>query len=171
LLEPDSVWPNQAFAAHADCDRVVVVHVDPTEQPRRLVDRIRVHSSEFERFGAKLRTVILSCAGNDPASCDRRAELVGALLTLIEPERGKIVLESDPREGLTTKDLIASVGQSLDNLGGRSIAFLANDEGSTRESTRRGSGTYSIERDIPHDADRYRSAGDEHRERRASEVR
>jgi hypothetical protein len=171
LLEPGSGWPNQAFAANADCDRVVVMNIDPAEHAWRLVDRIRSHSAEFERSGAKLRTVILSCAGNDPVVRAGRADLVDALSTLIDADEGKIVLESDPRAGLTTEELILSVGRCLDNLDGRSIAFLANDDSVFPQSTRHGSGMYAIEHDTLHDTDPYELLGEVEPERRASGVR
>jgi len=111
------------------------------------VERIVTHSSEFEHSGARLRTVILACAGSDGDTNGRRLALARALLPLLKSGEGRLVLTSDPALGPSTLALMGLVGNLLSELDGRSIAFLANDQSviSPARTPRKDSGVFLVD--------------------------
>jgi hypothetical protein len=142
VLEPESNWPAEAFAAAGDCDRVVVIHADPTLSVACVAERIITHCSQFERSGAMLRSIILACAGCDSKSYERRLALVRALLPLLTFGEGQFVLTNDPDSGPSNQAVMELVGTLLSELQGRSITFLANGRQVPTPATRKDSGIY-----------------------------
>ena len=112
VLEPGSIWPARAFAENADCDRVVIMHADPNLCTSRLIERIVAQSSEFERPGSKLRSVILACAGFDGASNARRLQLLSALLPLLTSGESRLVLTTAPNRK-TSNDALLELAETL----------------------------------------------------------
>jgi hypothetical protein len=147
LMEPDSCWPVRAFASDPDRDPVVVVYLGRNDESRRLARRIRACCAEFERDNIRLRSVIIACSGTDRRCYEQRAKLVRALLPLLDPGSGRIALECAPGTGRTTHDLITSVDAAFDELGGRTMAFFADDERVTERAhiKRQDSGVYTID--------------------------
>ena len=142
VLEPESPWPTKAFAANADCECVVILPVDPSLSISHLVERIATRSAQFERVGAKLRTVILACAGCDRKRNDRRLLLVRALLPLLPFREGRLVLTSNPNKGPTTDELFELAGALLSELQQRSITLFANDWEVVTPTPRKQSGVF-----------------------------
>jgi hypothetical protein len=128
FLEPRSGWPTRAFAKNADCDQVVVMHLDPDDDGPSLVARMAAHASEFARSGTRLRTLIVACSNTDDKANERRAMLVRSLAPLLSDEDGRIVLSTEPHSELTLLDLIRSVAPVMGELGGRSITFSVPDD-------------------------------------------
>lgn len=149
MLEPESSWPAEAFAATADCDRIVILHADPNASTSRLAERIAIQVAEFERQGSKLRSIILACERFDQVSNARRLQLVKALLSLLTSGEGRLVLATSRSEetvGAALQELAQSVASELQE---RSIVFVANDR-EVRTSTRPArmdSGVFSIRLD------------------------
>jgi len=149
VLEPESSWPAEAFAATADCDRIVILHADPNESTSQPAERIAIQVAEFERQGSKLRSIILACARFDQISNARRLQLVRALLSLLTSGEGRLVLatsQSEETVGEALQELAQAVAGELQE---RSIVFVANDreiKTSTRPA-RKNSGVFSIQLD------------------------
>jgi len=146
VLEPESRWPAEAFAATADCDRIVIVHADPNASTSRLAERIAIQVAEFERQGSKLRSIILACARFDQISNDRRAQLVKALLPLLTSVEGQLVLSISDGDETAVEALDQLAHSMTSELQERSIVLVANGrEISARtRSARKDSGVFSI---------------------------
>jgi hypothetical protein len=149
LLEPESSWPAEAFAATADCDRIVILHADPNASISQLADRIAIQVAEFERQGSKLRSIILACARFDQISNNRRLQLVKTLLSLLTSGEGRLVLatsQSEETVGEALRELALSVASELQE---RSIVLVANDKeiNTPTRPARKDSGVFSIQLD------------------------
>jgi hypothetical protein len=149
LLEPESSWPAEAFAATADCDRIVILHADPNASISQLADRIAIQAAEFERQGSKLRSIILACARFDQISNNRRLQLVKTLLSLLTSGEGRLVLatsQSEETVGEALRELALSVASELQE---RSIVLVANDKeiNTPTRPARKDSGVFSIQLD------------------------
>jgi len=149
VLEPESCWPAEAFAATADCDRIVILHADSNASTSRLAERIAIQVAEFERQGSKLRSIILACARFDQISNARRTQLVKALLSLLTSFEGQLVLstsDSDETVGEALEELAQSMASDLQQ---RSIVFVANGRelSTPGRLARKDSGVFSLQLD------------------------
>ena len=155
VLEPESSWPAKAFAATPDRDCVVVIPVDKRPSSSALVERFVTHSSEFERSGAKLRTIILACGRSDEDSNTRRSALVKSLLPLLTAGDGRLVLTNDSSAGPSNDELFEFVETMSSDLHGSAISIVANDpEVVPSESAAPvDSGIFSLSPEIPGEFD------------------
>jgi hypothetical protein len=128
VLEPESIWPARAFAATPDRDCVMVMPAETELSAAAFVDRFMTNSTEFGRSGTRLRTIILACGGGDGESNTRRGELVKALLPLLTPKGGRLVLTNDSSAGPSNDELLEFIGTMLGELRGTSVTFVANDQ-------------------------------------------
>lgn len=152
VLEPESRWPAQAFAANADRDCVMVVRMEPNLSVPRLVERIVTHSAEFERSGTKLRTVILACTECDSVSRYRQLPLVRALLHLLTSGDGRLVLTSTPNQEPALVKLARVVCSELQE---RSITFMANELEVFTPTPPRDLGVYFVRRETCRELNTY----------------